>query len=213
MTSKQNPPATEGLISSIVTIPNILSAFRILLVPLFIASLLARKTLEPLFIFFVAGISDLFDGFIARHLHQRSRLGAILDPAGDKLLMAASYIVLALPGFIGPNRIPLWLTAIVFARDLMIVGGVLWAYWTFRHRPDFPTIVGKVSTAFQVGTVFLVLLTNHLAAKAGWLIVFFGITAALTTSGVQYFRRGLRILRDRKAAESSGPAVNGRIGR
>jgi cardiolipin synthase len=197
MTSKQNPPPTEGLISSIVTVPNILSAFRILLVPLFVASLLTHKTLEPLFIFFVAGISDLFDGFIARHLHQRSRLGAILDPTGDKLLMAASYIV-------RPNRIPLWLTALVFGRDLMIVGGVFWAYLSFKHRPDFPTIVGKVCTAFQVGTVFLVLLTNHLGAKAGWLIIFFGITAALTlTSGVQYFRRGLRILRDRNSAEAN----------
>lgn len=204
MTSQQNPPPTEGLISSIVTVPNILSAFRILLVPLFVASLLTHQTLEPLFIFFVAGISDLFDGFIARHLHQRSRLGAILDPAGDKLLMTASYIVLALPRIVEPNRIPLWLTAIVFGRDLMIVGGVLWAYLSFKHSPDFPTIVGKVCTAFQVGTVFLVLLTNHLGAKAGWLIVFFGITAALTlTSGAQYFRRGLLILRERNSAETN----------
>jgi len=203
MITKENPSSSEGLISSIVTVPNILSTFRILLVPLFIWSLLTRKTLEPLFIFFIAGITDLFDGFIARHLHQRSRLGAILDPAGDKLLMAASYIVLALPRIVGPNRIPLWLTVIVFARDLLIVVGVFWAYLALRINPVLPTIVGKLTTAFQVGTVFLVLLANHLGPEAGWIIVFHGITAALTlASGVHYFRRGLRILRDRRSSET-----------
>jgi len=204
MTEPKNP-AAEGWVSSAVTVPNILSAFRILLVPLFIWAILERQTIEPLVIFFIAGISDLFDGFIARHLHQRSRLGAILDPAGDKLLMAASYILLTIPGVVGPNRIPLWLTLIVFARDLMIVGGVLWAYLAFGLKPVLPMFVGKLTTAFQVGTVFLVLLTNHLGKKAGWTDVFFAATAALTlTSWLLYYLRGLRILRERR---SSGKAA------
>jgi len=195
---------TDGWVSSIVTVPNILSAFRILLVPLFIWALLERQTIEPLVIFFIAGVSDLFDGFIARHLHQRSRLGAILDPAGDKLLMAASYILLTLPRVVDPNRIPLGLTLIVFARDLMIVGGVLWAYLTFGIKPVLPTIVGKLTTAFQVGTVFLVLLTNHLGKKAGWMNPVYGITAALTlASWILYYLRGLRILRERRASQRS----------
>ncbi len=200
--SRPQNPGTEGWVSSAVTVPNILSAFRILLVPLFVWSLLEGQTLEPLVIFFIAGISDLFDGFIARHLHQRSRLGAILDPTGDKLLMAASYILLTLPQVGGPNRIPLWLTVIVFARDLMIVGGVLWAYLAFGIRPVLPTFVGKLTTAFQVGTVFLVLLTNHLGEKAGWMDAFYGITAALTlASWILYYLRGLRILRERRSTE------------
>jgi len=199
---KDLPPA-ERLASAVVTVPNILSAFRILLVPLFVWSLLSRKTLEPLLIFFIAATTDLFDGFIARHLHQRSRLGVVLDPAGDKMLMAASYIVLTLPGVVGPNRIPLGLTLLVFARDLMIVGGVLWAYLTFRLDPLLPSIIGKLTTAFQVGTVFLVLLTNHLGSEPGFLVIFHGITAALTAaSGTQYFRRGLRILRDRRISKT-----------
>jgi len=194
----------EGLISSIFTVPNYLSAFRILLVPLFVWSILEHQTVEPMVIFFIAATSDLFDGFIARHLHQRSRLGVILDPAGDKLLMAASYILLAVPGLVGPNRIPVWLTVIVFGRDVMIVCGVLWAYLTFRIQPVLPTIVGKLTTAFQVGTVFLVLLTNYLGKRAEWLIVVFGLTAAFTLfSWALYYIRGRRILREQASAGPS----------
>ncbi|MHB8054771.1 MAG: CDP-alcohol phosphatidyltransferase family protein [Candidatus Aminicenantales bacterium] len=206
---KPQSPVVEKFLSSTVTIPNILSAFRILLVPLFVWLILSRNTFAPLLIFCIAGITDLFDGFIARHLHQRSNLGVILDPAGDKLLMAASYIVLALPRIAGPNRVPLWLTVIVFGRDLMIVGGVLWAYLTFRIGPVLPTIIGKLTTAFQVGTIFLVLLTNHLRKEAGGMIFFYGITAGLTlASWIIYFLRGLRILRERNGSGSAGPAVS-----
>ncbi len=207
--TKPQSPAAEKFLSSTVTVPNILSAFRILLVPLFAWLLLSGDTFKPLLIFCIAGITDLFDGFIARHLHQRSKLGVILDPVGDKLLMAASYIVLALPGIAGPNRIPLWLTVIVFGRDLMIAGGVLWAYLTFRISPVLPMLIGKLTTAFQVGTVFLVLLMNHLGKEAGGLIFFYVITGGLTLiSWVMYFLRGLRILRERHGSGPTGPAVS-----
>jgi len=205
---KPASPAGDKFLSSTVTVPNVLSAFRILLVPLFIGLVLARNTLEPLLIFCLAGITDLFDGYVARHLHQRSKLGVILDPAGDKLLMAASYIILALPGLASPNRIPVWLTAIVFGRDLMITAGVLWAYLSFRIGPVLPMIVGKLTTAFQVGTVFLVLLMNHLGKTAPWLIAFYTITGGLTlASWVIYFLRGLRLLRERNGSAPAGPSV------
>ena len=202
--SRTDRPEAEDWVSSALTVPNLLSAFRILLVPLFIWTFLERQTIEPLVIFFIAAISDLFDGFIARHLHQRSRLGTILDPAGDKLLTTASYILLTLPGIGGPNRIPLWLTIIVFARDLMIVGGVLWAYLIMGVKTVLPVFLGKLTTAFQVGTVFLVLLTNHLGKQAGWMLVFYALTAGFTlASWILYYQRGLRLLRERRAAEES----------
>lgn len=202
---KSSNPAGDRFLSATVTVPNVLSTFRILLVPLFVGLVLSRDTFKPLLIFCIAGITDLFDGFIARHLHQRSKLGVILDPAGDKLLMAASYIVLALPGVASPNRIPLGLTAIVFGRDLMIVAGVLWAYLTYRIGPVLPLIIGKLTTAFQVGTIFLVLLMNHLGKEAAWLVVFYAATGGLTlASWIMYFLRGLRIVRKQNG---SGPAV------
>ncbi len=192
---------TEGLLPSVFTVPNVLSAFRILLVPIFVWSLLEGQTIEPVVIFFIAGISDLFDGFIARHFHQRSKLGTILDPAGDKLLVAASYILLSLPRVVGPNRIPLWLTIIVFGRDLMIAAGVFWAWLTFKIKPVLPMFIGKLTTAFQIGTIFLVLLANYFGKPAAWLLIFFGLTAGLTlTSWSIYFLRGLKILRDRRTA-------------
>ncbi|MBN1939779.1 MAG: CDP-alcohol phosphatidyltransferase family protein [Candidatus Aminicenantes bacterium] len=191
----------DGLISSVFTVPNLVSAFRILLVPIFAWSLLEGQRIEPVIIFFIAGISDLFDGFIARHLHQRSRLGAILDPAGDKLLMAASYILLAIPNVAVPNRIPVWLTIIVFGRDLMISGGVFWAFLTYRIKPVLPMFIGKLTTAFQIGTVFLVLVTNYTGNPAAWMVIFYAITAGLTlVSWALYFLRGLRLLRERRPA-------------
>ena len=82
--------------------------------PFFVLAVLDGRTRDSLVIFFVAGISDLLDGFTARLLHVRSRLGMLLDPAGDKLLMTASYIILTMPGVARPNTIPLGLTALVF---------------------------------------------------------------------------------------------------
>ena len=209
--TKPAEPNGDRFLSATVTVPNILSAFRILLVPLFVGLVLSRDTLRPLIVFCLAGMTDIFDGFIARRLHQRSKLGLILDPAGDKLLMAASYILLALPGVAGPNRIPVALTIVVFGRDLMISAGVLWAYLSLGVGPALPLVVGKLTTAFQVGTAFLVLLTNHLGEKAGWLTVFFLITGVLTlTSWIFYLLRGLSLVRRRTG---SGPAVSRPNGR
>jgi cardiolipin synthase len=196
----QNGEERDGLKSSLWTVANALSAFRILLVPVFVGAVLGRKPFASLLVFFIAGMTDLLDGFAARAWHQRSRLGTILDPAGDKLLMAASYIVLSLPSVAVPNVIPLWLTVLVFARDLLIVGGVLYARLRFGLNTFLPSLLGKFCTGFQVGTVFWVLFFNWRGTRPGILSWLFGTTLALTIgSGVDYFRLGLKILRDRRA--------------
>ena len=193
----RRPP--EDLRSIVLTLPNAISAFRIVLVPFFVRAVLAGRTRTALVIFFVAGISDLLDGFTARLFHVRSRLGMLLDPAGDKLLTIASYIVLTLPAVARPNTIPLALTALVFLRDILIVVGALIAFRGWKQTAFPPSLIGKVNTAFQVGTIFLVLLFNDLGRAPGWMPVFFAVAIFLTVaSGADYFIYGLKVLKEHR---------------
>jgi cardiolipin synthase (CMP-forming) len=186
----------KDLRSDIITVPNLLSIFRILLVPIFLWSLLKGMSLEALLIFFLAGLTDLLDGFTARVWHQRSKLGMVLDPAGDKLLMATSYVILTLPLVAKPNAIPLWLTVVVFARDLLIVTGALIAFLSWGEKTFAPSILGKITTVGQVGTVFLVLLLNYLGVSPWYMIWIYRLTLLVTlASGTHYFVYGLATLR------------------
>jgi cardiolipin synthase (CMP-forming) len=193
------PKGPVALRSDVITVANILSIFRILLVPLFLWSILNGLSGKALLIFCVAGITDLLDGFAARLWQQRSRLGTVLDPAGDKLLVATSYVALTIPALASPNHIPLWLTVTVFARDLLIVGGALFAYLTWRQKTFMPSFLGKISTGCQVGMIFLVLLSNYRVAVPWYMAWIYWITLFWTlVSGVQYFIFGLAVLRSRR---------------
>jgi cardiolipin synthase len=189
----------EALKSDILTLPNLLSVFRILLVPVFLWSLLSRKAFEALLIFFLAGLTDVLDGFTARIWHQRSKLGTILDPAGDKLLMVTSYVVLSMSSVASPNFIPIWLTLVVFARDLLIVTGAFIAYLSWRQTTFAPSLLGKISTICQVGTVFLVLLLNFYQVSPWYMGAVYYLTLLATlASGVHYFIYGLQTLHRRR---------------
>ena len=199
MSDDRDRERTEALKSAVFTIPNLLSAFRILLVPIFLWSVLNGRPWEAFLIFFLAGLTDLLDGFTARIWHQRSKLGTILDPAGDKLLMAASYVVLTLPHVAGLNHIPLWLTVIVFARDLLIVTGAFIAFLSWHQGAFPPSILGKITTACQVGTVYLVLWLNYRQAAPGFMSWIYVLTLLATlASGVHYFVFGLSVLRQHR---------------
>jgi cardiolipin synthase len=197
---------TDNLKSDVFTIPNVLTIFRILLVPVFLRSLLNHRPAEALLLFFIAGITDLLDGLAARMWHQRSKLGIVLDPAGDKLLMATSFVALTIPSLARPNTIPVWLTTTVIFRDLLISGGALYAYLAWRQKAFLPTLLGKISTGCQVGMIFLVLFFNY-RNSAPWIMPWiFGITLFWTlASGVHYFIEGLKILRERR--RPAGPSV------
>jgi cardiolipin synthase len=195
---------TNPLKSDIVTVPNLISVFRILLVPVFLRAVFAHRAAEALAIFVAASLTDFLDGFIARVWHQRSKLGTVLDPAGDKLLMTASYVVLTIPALALPNCIPLWLTLLVFARDLLIVTGAFISFKKWGQKTFTPSLLGKASTACQVATVFLVLWLNHLGITAGYMPWIYRLTLLVTVaSGTHYFIYGLRVLRKHKKQAAS----------
>jgi cardiolipin synthase len=171
-----------------LTIPNLITLFRIILTPLFIIFLIQGNYRKALVVFVLAGVSDMADGLIARTWQQKSRLGSYLDPLADKLLMAASFVTLSIY-----HQIPSWLTVVVLSRDVVLAMGVV----IFRLA-DIPLVVrpslaGKWTTTFQLITVGFVLLSKIWAFPPLVLPVFFWATGALTTiSGLQYFYRGIK---------------------
>jgi cardiolipin synthase (CMP-forming) len=176
------------------TIPNLLSLFRMGLVPLFIIAMVDGDPRKALAFFMAAGITDALDGFIARFWHQQSPLGAYLDPIADKLLLTAAYVVLSIPALNQGVPVPLWLTILVIARDLLIVVMALALYLAVGIHRFPPSTLGKLTTVAQVVTIVLVLVSN---AFPGWGYVdavaetLLYVVAFLTVaSGLGYVFRG-----------------------
>ncbi|MEA2604118.1 MAG: hypothetical protein QOF89_5110 [Acidobacteriota bacterium] len=150
------------------TIPNLLTLLRMGLVPLFIIALVNGDSKKALLIFLVAGVTDALDGFIARFWRQQSLLGAYLDPIADKLLLISAYVVLSIPSLTHGAPIPLWVTILVIARDVLIVVIALVLYLAAGVRKFPPSVLSKINTVVQVVTVILVLLSVSLPEQR-WL--------------------------------------------
>jgi len=171
-----------------LTIPNLITLFRIILTPLFIIFLIQGNYRKALVVFVLAGVSDLADGLIARGWQQKSRLGSYLDPLADKVLMAASFVTLSIY-----HQIPSWLTVVVLSRDVTLATGVLIFRLADIPLTVRPSLAGKWTTTFQLITVGFVLLSKIWAFPPLVLPVFFWITGILTSvSGLQYFYRGIK---------------------
>jgi cardiolipin synthase (CMP-forming) len=170
-----------------LTIPNLITLARILLTPLFIIFLIQKRYHPALWIFVLAGLSDLVDGLIARRWRQKSPLGTFLDPLADKLLMGSSFITLSIS-----HLIPPWLTVIVLSRDLVLVLGVM--LFKLAHLPVVvqPSLAGKLCTTTQVTTVLLVLVAQSWPISPVLLKALFWLTGGITAlSGIHYVLQAL----------------------
>jgi cardiolipin synthase len=181
--------------NSVLNLPNILSLLRILLIPVFLVLMIQGKVMEASAVFFFAGFTDVLDGFAARLLHQRTKIGALLDPAGDKLLMTSAFIVLTIPSLNSPHIIPLWLTIAVISRDLFIVSSAFALYKLRGQKTFLPSLWGKSSTVCQFMVLILVLFFNSFQISFPYLRLLYFLTLALTLlSGVHYSYIGFRII-------------------
>jgi cardiolipin synthase (CMP-forming) len=197
----------------IFTIPNLLTLLRMGLIPLFIITLVNGDPRKALLIFVVAGVTDALDGAIARFWKQQSLLGAYLDPIADKLLLMSAYVVLTIPGLSHSGPIPLWVTILVIARDVLIVAVALIVYLAAGIRKFPPSVLSKINTVFQVVAVVLVLLAGtlpevrsaELAADAALYLVA-GLTVA---SGLDYIYRASKW--EKPASAKSGGLSDTRI--
>ncbi len=172
-----------------MTIPNLITILRVLLVPIFVIYIINDRTLGSLIIFVIASISDALDGFIARVFHQKSDLGVYLDPLADKILLVTSYTTLAIL-----KMIPPWLAVLIISRDVIILLGVLVLYLNRHPVKVHPSLLSKSTTCLQVATILMILSNSYLNIEPIQIYTFW-LTAGFTiASGLQYIRIGLVIL-------------------
>lgn len=180
-----------------MNIPNFITMVRILLVPLLVIALMEEKIVLALGIFVLAGTSDGLDGFLARILHQKTMLGAYIDPLADKLLISTSFVTLAIL-----EHLPGWLAVLVVSRDLIIVGGVGILLLNIGGSDGKgqglqinPTIDSKVTTFIHLTTIFFFMAHKYLTEYwflKNYLIMLSALFALL--SGLHYLFVGFRIL-------------------
>ena len=138
----------------IFTVPNQITLLRLGFLPIFLTLIAYQRYRWALVILVVAGLSDAIDGLLARKLNQRSSLGAYLDPIADKLLLSSSFIILAYK-----TRIAWWTTIIVISRDILMLTVATVIILISGYRPFPPSILGKLTTFFEILLVFTVVLT------------------------------------------------------
>lgn len=176
-----------------ITLPNILTLLRILAVPFFAIALWYGHTVEACLIFVGAGLTDMLDGFIARRFNQGSELGAILDPAADKLLMTTAFVLMALPGTPLVSRIPVWVSILAISRDVIMSIVAILAYDRLGKERLQPSMLGKITTAIELMALSIGLLVNATGLRpwTTFVIPWVYYLAALfvLASGLHYFFR------------------------
>ena len=163
-----------------LTAANQLTILRMLLIPAFVILLLYGYRGWALVTFFVAGITDLFDGLLARWSGQKTTLGAWLDPMADKLLLVTMFVMLTLPDIGSANRLPLWFTVLVISRDVAIVLTVAVVNLAVGPRTFRPSIFGKIATATYIVTGVIALYFNYLNRQSVVVSVFVYASLAIT---------------------------------
>jgi cardiolipin synthase len=138
----------------IFTVPNQITLLRLGFLPIFLTLIAYQRYKWALLVLVVAGLSDAVDGLLARKLNQHSSLGAYLDPIADKLLLSSSFVILAYK-----TRIAWWTTIIVISRDILMLTVATVIILISGYRPFPPSILGKLTTFFEIILVFSVVLT------------------------------------------------------
>ena len=164
-------------------LPNAISLLRIALVVPVLSLILNGRYDWALLLFFIAGFSDGIDGYLANRFDWRTRVGALLDPVADKLLVAGTFLTLTYT-----QHIPIWLTAVVILRDVVIVGGATVYNFLVKPVQGEPTRISKLNTALQL--MFLLFVLSR--AGFGWpeqiSLTVLGASVLITVviSGVDY---------------------------
>ena len=176
---------------------NKLTVLRILLVPLFLICIVYYRPgnekfrIIALCLFASAVLTDFVDGIIARAKGEKTKLGSILDPLADKLLLVSAFISLSRAQF--PVTLPAWVVITVISRDIIIVLGAVIIQFITGQLEVIPSRLGKLTTFFQMATVISILLNFTFS-------YFFWYAAAVFTvlSGLDYIRQGSRLLNENK---------------
>lgn len=183
----------------VLTVPNVLSLFRLLLIPAFLVMLMAGEFGWALALVAVSSITDFVDGYVARHFNQVSRLGQLLDPAADRLFILSTLLGLAWTGLL-----PWWFVAVIIARDVfLLVLGVVLANHGYGPLPTHH--LGKMGTFAILFAMPVLLLaaafpaTAPVALPLGWAAAIWGVFL-YWWAGIAYARQAAQLIRDSQGA-------------
>ena len=159
--------------SRIVTVPNLLTVFRMVLIPVFVSLLFYQRFVLALTVFVVAGITDGLDGLLARRFNQKSQLGTILDPIADKLMLVTAFVVLSMRSVFPqpvPSHLPIpfWVTVAVISRDVFILVGAAAINIVTGFRGFRPSMLGKINTTVQIIAITAIMFAASVPRGAGW---------------------------------------------
>jgi cardiolipin synthase len=166
-----------------LSIPNLITLGRIILVPIVVWAITSGEMRVAFFLFVAAGISDAVDGFLAKRFHMTSELGALIDPLADKALIVSIYVALSVAG-----ALPVSLVILVVSRDIMIVSGFMLSWVVGKPMPVRPHPVSKANTAAQIVLATLVLAERGFgfdASLASKIII--GLVAILTLLSIGFY--------------------------
>lgn len=170
-----------------LSLANKITIVRILLIPVFVMFAIYYvkehqewQWLSAVGVFFTAAVTDALDGYIARKYSQKSRLGTLLDPLADKLLLVSALVLFSIDNGEAFERIPLWFPILVISRDLLLLGGSMLLQFLHGNFVARPRAVGKIATVCQMVTVGWVLLrieppSFHYALYAAGLFTFLSV--------------------------------------
>ncbi len=174
-------------------IPNLISMFRLLAVPVAVWFMLSDHMASAFWLFVLAGVSDALDGFLARRFGSRSMLGSYLDPIADKALLMSVYVTF---GYLG--HLESWLVILVVFRDLLIIGGALLYLMLAGSLAMQPLLISKFNTTAQIvlAAVLLATLGLGLEDRGAADALVYVVAATTLLSGAAYLAIwGWRIVR------------------
>lgn len=156
--------------------------------------------------FFIVSVLDGVDGYIARHYHQISELGKVLDPLADKLLLVSAIVTLSVDRGIYLGEIPLWLTGTIIGRDLLILVGLIVIHYTVGKVLVRPRFIGKIATVLQMAVVIFILLEWDFG-RGELVLRYLTLAAAIFTgvSGLLYTWDGMKQLGSHPASLPTKP--------
>ncbi|MFD2765157.1 CDP-alcohol phosphatidyltransferase family protein [Micromonospora eburnea] len=200
------PGSTAVVGDRVLTVPNLISFVRLVGVPLFLyLFLVARADVAAIVVLAIGGTSDWVDGWLARRLHQVSRLGELLDPLADRL-----YILATLLAFTAREVVPWQFTAALLARELLLLGslGVLRRY---GYGPPPVHYVGKTATFLLLAAFPILLLAAAsppiatATAAIGWGLAWWGLVL-YWVAGAMYVLQASRLVRAMRAGRAGAAA-------
>lgn len=198
--------------SRIITLPNLLTVFRMVLVPIFVTLLFYQRFVLALVVFVIAGITDGLDGLLARRFDQRSQLGTVLDPIADKLMLVTAFVVLSMRSVFPqpvPSHLPIpfWVTAAVISRDVFIVVGAAAINVMTGFRGFRPSWLGKLNTTVQIIAVGIIMLAASIPYGTGYYLpTLYVLVFTLTIlSGGHYIFFASKLLNEERQQPAQTP--------